>query len=58
MKKDTCEAQDLLHKDCEGIASHTVKVDGEKYRVCEECYEDLDTIRMAQWESYYRSVAR
>lgn len=54
--KLTCQSPELGYaEECEEQATKTIKVDGEKYEVCQDCYDTADTYRMARWADYYRN---
>lgn len=42
-------------EECDNSTSHTIKVDGEKYQLCDECYDTADEYRYAAWAAYYHS---
>ena len=56
-KLGTCQGETLGYADeCEAQATHTIKVeDGERYGVCDECYDTASEYRYAAWAAYYHS---
>jgi len=41
--------------ECENPATTSVKVDGEKVALCDDCYEGADALRTEMWEGAYRN---
>jgi hypothetical protein len=51
-----CRGDELGYgDDCKNPAVKTIKVDGEVYVVCQDCYDEADAYRMARWQDYYRN---
>jgi hypothetical protein len=56
MTESKCRGDELGYSDeCDELATQTIKVDGEQFQVCDECYETADAYRTARWEHYYNN---